>query len=199
MSQDNHILHAYKQTGELADTMSHHRWCSPDPSLFYLTLCSFVFNHTESLLTTSVSNQHLITLINQIPMDLGGPLYICSHWVQECVAMRESGKDRVSRCTNWLFFSFSVRCWSRSSRGVLPNFLINTIIFPEREEGNKSKLNIFSNLRLHRLALLSSLCVCVFWDMLHLWSAKQSNNICNVWNIIIIIIIIGWHAAITCI
>lgn len=97
MSRDNHILHAYKQTGELADTMSHHRWCSPDPSLFYLTLRSFVFNHTESLLTTSVSNQHLITLINQIPMDPGGPLYICSHWVQECVAMRESGNDRVSR------------------------------------------------------------------------------------------------------
>lgn len=97
MSRDNHILHAYKQTGELADTMSHHRWCSPDPSLFYLTLRSFVFNHTESLLTTRVSNQHLITLINQIPMDPGGPLYICSHWMQECVAMRESGNDRVSR------------------------------------------------------------------------------------------------------
>lgn len=97
MSRDNHILHAYKQTGELADTMSHHHWCSPDPSLFYLTLRSFIFNHTESLLTTSVSNQHLITLINQIPMDPGGPLYICSHWVQECMAMRESGDDRVSR------------------------------------------------------------------------------------------------------
>lgn len=102
----------HKQTGELADTMSRHRWCSPGPLLFYLTLCSFVFNHTESLFTTSVSNQHLITLINQMPVDPGEPLYICSHWVQECVAMRESGKDRVSRPLIVIFFNLQINGWT---------------------------------------------------------------------------------------